>query len=269
MGEPAPEIYSEEYYQRIYELEDRHWWYAGMRDIAWSLLRPHIPRSRGLHVLDAGCGTGSHLGWAKQRLRATRVVGVDVSRHALRFCRKRGECPIMQASVSALPFQADAFDVVICSDVLQHLPTDGSDGVALKEMFRVTRPGGVLFVRSNSRLGGGRQGSNREADFQRYSLAELSQALESTGYRVARATYANALPSLYGTLKAMHRRRRGGRAYTGLQVRSLPPWLSWLNAVLRFILKMEARYLVKPGRRSVFGHTTILVGVKPEVQSVN
>lgn len=267
MANRAPTIYSQEYYQRIYELEDRHWWHCGMRDIAWSLLRPFTMRVGVFRVLDAGCGTGNNMTWARQRLGATRVAGVDVSSFALEFCRKRSETQLCRASVTSLPFQSNCFDLVICTDVLQHLPTDGGDAVALNEMNRVTRPGGVLFVRSNSRLGMGQRNCNRDADFQQYSLEELSKAVEAAGYVVGRATYVNTLPSLYGSLKVALRKDRHGRQgplYDGLTVRMLPPWLRWLNGTLRLVLKAEARYLARPRRRSIFGHSTMLLGVKPD-----
>jgi SAM-dependent methyltransferase len=270
MGNRAPTIHSQEYYQRIHELEDRHWWYVGMRDIAWSLVRPHTAPIGDLHVLDAGCGPGSNMAWARECLGATRVVGVDVSWCALGLCRKRRGARLSQASIVALPFRSNCFDLVICCDVLQHLPTDGADALAVKEMYRVTRPGGALFVRSNSRLGMGRGNWNQDADFQQYSVEELSRTLGAAGYVVDRATYANTIPSLYGSLKRVlqqYRCRRRAPLYGGLKVRMLPPWLRWLNSTLRLVLKAEARYLARPDRRSGFGHTTMLLGLKPSAQS--
>ncbi len=50
-----PEIYSREYYQGISDLQDRHWWHAGMREIAAALIRSQHGSRHHLRVLDAGC----------------------------------------------------------------------------------------------------------------------------------------------------------------------------------------------------------------------
>ena len=53
----------------------------------------------------------------------------------------------MRASGTALPFADSAFDLLTSFDVLVQLPGEGSDELAMREMFRVLRPGGVAFVR--------------------------------------------------------------------------------------------------------------------------
>src|SRR3989304_1419933 len=118
----APQIYSREYYQRIRDFEDEHWWYVGTRAIALSLLRSHAERAGGWRVLDAGCGTGASLVWARGVLRAGSITGVDISRSALAFCRGRGERALSQSSITHLPFGDRCFDLVLCNDVLHPLP---------------------------------------------------------------------------------------------------------------------------------------------------
>ena len=77
-----------EEYARMYEAEERQWWYAGMRRISGALLDRHLaPGESGRRILDAGCGTGNNLAHFRARGRA---VGVDLSEDALRFCRTRG-----------------------------------------------------------------------------------------------------------------------------------------------------------------------------------
>ena len=49
----------------------------------------------------------------------------------------------VRGDVTALPFPAGAFDLVICSHVLEHVPDDAS---ALREFFRVLRPGGSALL---------------------------------------------------------------------------------------------------------------------------
>src|SRR5215831_16261386 len=95
-----PQIGSRDYFQRLYDVEEKHWWSRGMREIAASLFESSGKTSEGLAVLDAGCGTGINLGWLR-RYRPSRLVGVDISPKALAFCLKRGERSLLQSSVLA------------------------------------------------------------------------------------------------------------------------------------------------------------------------
>ena len=57
--ELAPGI-PKDYYRRIFEDEERHWWYRGMLSITAALLGERLTRP-GQRLLDAGCGTGGFL----------------------------------------------------------------------------------------------------------------------------------------------------------------------------------------------------------------
>ncbi len=262
-----PEIYSREYYQRLFELEDRHWWYLGMREIAAALLRSQAGRRPQVRVLDAGCGTGGGMMWARHLLGARVVIGVDIAWEALRLCRSRPSGWLAQASVLRLPFRSESFDLLVCQDVLQHLPTDESDIRALAEMYRVLRPGGLLLVRANSHLGMGQAGTARDPDFQRYTLSNIVSRVQAAGFIVTRATYANALPALYESWKRWVlcgvRRQLHQRQYEGLGVRQIASRRFWLNQLLLSILKAEASYLSVSNRRLGFGHSTFCLGLRP------
>ncbi len=262
-----PQIYSREYYQRIFELEERHWWHLGMREIAAALLRSQGGDRQYVRVLDAGCGTGGGMRWTRDILGARVVIGMDIAWEALELCRSRPAGPVLQASVLQLPFRQESFDLLICQDVLQHLPTDGSDVQALAEMYRVLRPGGLLLVRANSRLGMGQEEAARDADFQRYTLPEIASRVQAVGFVVTRATYANALPALYGSLRRWvqlrFRHRHPPRLYEGLVLRDTASRCPWLNRLLLALLKLEGWYLSVSGRGLVFGHSTFCLGLKP------
>lgn len=268
-GVEHPRIYSREYYQRIRDLEERHWWYIGMRAIAAVLLPPPSTRGQRRRVLDAGCGTGAALTWARHALGASEVTGIDISWYALEFCRQRGEGRLSQASVMELPFRDGCFDVVVCNDVLQHLPTAGGDVEALREAWRVLSRGGLLLVRTNSRLGRSRDG-DIDPDFQQYRLEEVLARMESAGFVRNRGSYVNALPALYAVVRERLRRRRHSSSpshdhqlYQGLGVRETILKRPWLNRLLTWILMAEAAYLSRPGRRLPFGHTIVCLGIKP------
>lgn len=71
------------------------------------------------------------------------VPGLDYLGTDLSPRRYRHVPNFMPADLMALPFDDGAFDVVICSHVLEHVPDDAT---AMAELFRVTRPGGVTLA---------------------------------------------------------------------------------------------------------------------------
>ncbi len=263
---PAPHVFEFDYYERLRVLEERHWWAMGMRRIAARLLDPRFRGCATVRVLDAGCGTGGTLAWLERYAEARCIVGIDYSPHALEFCRQRRRWPLVQASVTAIPFPDSVFDLVHCTDVVQHLPRDGSDSQALRECRRVLRPGGALYLRTNVCLGRGDEGDGGPAlaprDYHQYSLRELLSLLDAAGFRVDRVSYANMLPALAATmLRRLNplavRDDRPGMD-RGLRMR-VPP--AWLNSVLRVVSEVEAWYLAT--RRPLpYGHTLVCLATK-------
>lgn len=91
-------------------------------------------------VLEVGCGTGLVL----QRIGAfaRRARGVDLSPGMLEKAKQRG-LDVTLGSATALPFDANQFDVTCSFKVLAHVPEIEK---ALAEMARVTRPGGMVLA---------------------------------------------------------------------------------------------------------------------------
>ncbi|GGM80524.1 hypothetical protein GCM10009721_01200 [Terrabacter tumescens] len=112
-------------------------------------LLPHL--HDGMHVLDVGCGPGTiTLDLAEAVGPSGRVVGVEnvtgPLEHARRSAAARGDVrtSFELADVMGLPYADASFDVVHAHQVLQHLTEPVG---ALREMARVTRPGGLVAVR--------------------------------------------------------------------------------------------------------------------------
>ncbi len=100
-------------------------------------------------ILDIGCGTGNHTLLLKQKSDAT-MIGVDVSwgmiSKALAKSRS-DEIEFAQALAEYLPFADSSFDLVLMIEVIHHLQ-DASQ--AIKDSFRVTRPGGRVCIVTQS-----------------------------------------------------------------------------------------------------------------------
>lgn len=101
-----------------------------------------------LRILDAGCGDGINLvglrGLESRLGRSLQLVGVDYNPLRLaRAAKLDSRISLQAASLYQLPFASAAFDVILCSHVIEHVP---DLQVALSELHRVLRPGGLLIV---------------------------------------------------------------------------------------------------------------------------
>jgi len=113
----------------------------------YSLVREYLGDVAGLRVLEVACGRGGFVHVLQSA--GARVTGCDFSMGALRAARhksKGGERPgawLVQGDVQRLPFADNTFHRVIDCETIEHVPDDQS---ALREMFRVTQPGGKLLL---------------------------------------------------------------------------------------------------------------------------
>jgi SAM-dependent methyltransferase/uncharacterized protein YbaR (Trm112 family) len=106
------------------------WYFEGPESIGWE----------GRRVLDAGCGMGRWLHFARQR--GSRAVGMDVSVAVDVAAAREGDgADFVQADLCRPPFAEASFDLVYCLGVLHHLE-DPLAGV--RALARLVRPGGEL-----------------------------------------------------------------------------------------------------------------------------
>jgi 2-polyprenyl-3-methyl-5-hydroxy-6-metoxy-1,4-benzoquinol methylase len=109
----------------------------------------------GRRVVDVGCGSGYGCNILR-RSGAADVHGADVSRSALRFARRHfgGDAAFTRQSITDLSEYPDDFaDVVVSSEVLEHIREYNLEERALGELRRITRPGGLTIVATpNSEL---------------------------------------------------------------------------------------------------------------------
>src|SRR3712207_2460903 len=77
-----------------------------------------LPDISGLDLLDAGCGTGLFSQVAVER--GARVTSLDVGEGLLAEVAKKCDSRRVVGDVSALPFESESFDVVICTEVIEH-----------------------------------------------------------------------------------------------------------------------------------------------------
>jgi 2-polyprenyl-6-hydroxyphenyl methylase/3-demethylubiquinone-9 3-methyltransferase len=95
----------------------------------------------GRTVLDVGCGSG----WFSREAarRGARVTSLDIALRLLHETGRKAETRRVNADACAMPFADGAFDMVISSECIEHTL---DPRLALREIHRVTRPGGRLLV---------------------------------------------------------------------------------------------------------------------------
>lgn len=171
----------------MFEVEDTHFWYRGMRTISKMLLGKFISRKKGNRILDAGCGTGSGIIFLQQY---GKVDGFDISKQAVRFCHLRGLKQVITGTIDRIPYKDNTFDIVTCFDVLYHQKVE-SDIKSMKELYRVLKPGGILLLRiaANNWLFSYHDVAVHTRH--RYNSDELRGLLEKTKLQVLTLTYAN------------------------------------------------------------------------------
>lgn len=249
-------------YNYLYALEEDFWWFAGMRDITSVLLDPVCPPLQSRVILDAGCGTGGMLTWLKRYAGEGKVVGIDLVHTALDFCRERDHKYLAQASVTHLPFADSVFDLLTSFDVLVQLPGKSSDERALREMLRVLRPGGIAFVRAAAYDWMYSDHDQALGTQRRYRLDALVDKMESAGFKILRATYANTLLLPVAVLRRLVL-KRVGLAGSGSDVKPLSSHLQWLNRALTGVLRSEAWWLKHPQLNLRAGLSLVCVAQKP------
>jgi 2-polyprenyl-3-methyl-5-hydroxy-6-metoxy-1,4-benzoquinol methylase len=172
----------------------------------------------GYRILDMGCGSGRHTCHA-YRYDDVLAVGADLNFKDVIEAKKQlkwhdtlgehgsGHWALSVADVSNLPFKDNYFDVVICAEVMEHIP---EDRLAVREVIRVLKPGSTLVVsvpryfpeRICWALSNDYTNAN-QGHIRIYKIKELINLLESEGAKAWTAHHAHSLHTPYWWLKCL------------------------------------------------------------------
>lgn len=168
-------------YQDLYKLETKHWWHLSKRKTAIMLLKKYL-NSNQPNILDIGCGTGQNV---KAFSKLGESFGIDNSKDALLFCRKKGLKNVALGSANKIPFKDNTFEVVTLLDVLEHVKED----TALVEINRVLKKRGLLLVTVPAYQWLWSRWDEVLHHKRRYSKKTLINLLEMHGFKVIKASY--------------------------------------------------------------------------------
>ena len=85
------------------------------------VLADSVVKLRPKRILDIGCGSGFLAGLIRKELPGIKIYGVDFSIEALKRCKNLSQVYCVDIEHSHIPFKDQAFDLIICSEVLEHL----------------------------------------------------------------------------------------------------------------------------------------------------
>jgi len=225
-----------EHYSLVFEQEENHWWYKGMRIITESLLKQYYRDSNNLKILDAGCGTGINI---SELSKFGNTFGIDSSSEALALSKKRNHKKICAASVENLPFKILTFDLITSFEVLYHRGVR-DDKKAIEEFYTVCKKNGRILIRvpafkilfgSHDMVVHGKH---------RYRKNELKNILTRAGFKIDKITYLDFF--LFFPVLII---RLIQRVFESEKKSDIKPTNNFLNKILFNILRLESYYLKK------------------------
>jgi SAM-dependent methyltransferase len=220
-------------YERMREVEDRHWWFTARRHIVHGVIQT-LGLPPGAQILEAGCGTGGNLATL---CRFGEVTAVETDDDAARIARERKVATVLRGTLpSQMPELGRRFDLIVMLDVLEHI----DDEVAsLQALRRLLRPGGNLLVTVPAFPLLWSKHDVVHHHKRRYVARTLQSALRRAEWAVRRLTsYNTVLFPVIGLARALEHLRKRNAVVDPL---ALPGVLA--NKALTYIFAAE-RHLV-------------------------
>jgi SAM-dependent methyltransferase len=175
-------------FNRMAELDSRHWWFVARRRILSDL----IGRKGGLpadaRILEVGCGTGHNF---EMLGRFGHVDALEIDDEARALASTRLGRPVGNAPLPELAGVPDAhYHLIALLDVLEHVEGDRE---ALASIKRKLAPGGhiLLTVPANKWMWSAHDLAHHH--HRRYSKADLCEVIEGAGLKIELLTHFNTL----------------------------------------------------------------------------
>jgi SAM-dependent methyltransferase len=223
-----------------------YWWYRARADLLEVVLGPYVAEPK--ITLDVDSADGPSVGWMR---RGRRTVTLDLFPAGL--TPGEGVC----GSATALPFVAEAFDVVAAFDVIEHCE---SETRAMSELARVLAPGGRMLLSVPAYQWAWSDHDVRAGHHRRYTRSRLVRLVEGAGLTVDRSTYAFSAVFPFFVAERANRRlkQRVGRE----PQQGLAPVSARVDRILMRLSGLDRRLL--RGRDLPFGSSIFLAALKPE-----
>lgn len=218
-------------------VEREHWFYTGKRELVITWLKKTLgnPKSGDL-LLDAGAGTGEFVKELRASFPQAKVRGIEYESQARMIASEMNGITLEAGSILELPVESNVASLATALDVLEHVEDDTK---ALKELLRVTKPGGVVIVNVPASPLLWSDWDVTLGHFRRYTMASFRKLLQSAGseYSVVHVAYINSLVFL--PVLAVRAYGRFFKRASRMEDK-IPP--SWLNGFLKASFTVPAKW---------------------------
>jgi SAM-dependent methyltransferase len=239
-------------YERMHAVEDRMWWYRGLRRLAAGLLVRALAHSPAPGpVLDAGCGTGGMLAGLGPSAAGHPTLGLEYDTVAAVLAAAKAARPVAAGSVTEMPLGDATLGAYVSLDVLCHAAVEPA--LALQEARRCLRPGAIALFNLPAYGWLLSAHDRRVHNVRRFTRGEVRALLAGHGFRVLRSSYWN---TLLFPLMVLHRLTERDEAES--DVRDYP---RWADALFSAALAVE-RAAILGGLSLPFGGSLIVVAAR-------
>ena len=239
-------------YEQMHAVEDRMWWYRGLRRLVADQLARALSRTNARGpVLDAGCGTGGMLRVLGPAVDGRPTVGLEYDPVAAGMAKAKADRPVVSGSVDEMPLGNETLGGYVSLDVLCHANVEPER--ALKEAHRCLGPGAIAIFNLPAYSWMLSAHDRRVHNARRFTRGEARALIAAPGFRILRASYWN---TLLFPLMLIHRLIERGDAES--DVRDYP---RWLDAIFSTALAIE-RAAIGAGLSLPFGGSLMIVAVR-------
>lgn len=166
------------------KLEEDNWWFRSRNNLIYNIISNHFD-NKNVKILDIGCGRLNLLRFMQKNGYGS-LYGVDFSDELLDGTSD--DIKVYKMDCRNMSFDDSFFDVVVASDVLEHIE---DDVIAIKEIWRVLKKNGIfiVFVPAFKFLWSYHDVINQHK--RRYTKDEVVRKLKENGFMVIKASYWN------------------------------------------------------------------------------
>lgn len=177
-----------ELYDKYREVEASHWWFEVRRKIIRDLFLKYNISNKS-KILDVGCNYGYFVG-ELQKQGFEYCFGTDISKQAIEYGIQKGIKNLSVSLAEKLSHPDNTFDLTMALDVIEHIE---DDKMAIREISRITKPGGYFFVMVPAYMYLWSLQDDVAKHFRRYNKKTLASSIENSGFEIVRMTYFNSI----------------------------------------------------------------------------
>lgn len=175
-------------YDRMAELDTRHWWYRARRKVLADLISRRIRLPQDARILEIGCGTGHNL---EMLAGFGTVDAIEIDPAARAIASSRLGHAVGDAPLPELPgIPEGRYDLVAVLDVIEHIEDDRA---ALKSIASKLKPGGRILITVPAFPWMWSAHDEVNHHFRRYTKRMLRRSIWDAGLKVDYISYFNSL----------------------------------------------------------------------------